>query len=206
MYQKNSLEKTFFVATILHPLWTKVFKSETPSSITFPQWFRISKHFWHWILGRGGKRTFKRNRQKMDRHTDRHTHTHRRTNQLIESIGPKGRCFEKTSLASRDEETGWDEQSRAKLRTWISCCSWTWRTPPCARRGWWRCCRPGSCRHVPGSPHQDSSCQTGEGTSPWLPWQARHWKSCIIKTESQGTFHFVSSKCIFTEILAWTKN
>ena len=60
MKKKKSLKKTSFDAAILHPLWAKVFKSET---ITFPQRFRNSKNFGHWTSGSGGKKTFKRSEQ-----------------------------------------------------------------------------------------------------------------------------------------------
>jgi hypothetical protein len=66
--------------------------------MTFPQELRISKHFGHPTMGSGGTQTFKRylKSEHTDRQTDGQTHrrTNRRTFQLIESIGPEGRCFE----------------------------------------------------------------------------------------------------------------
>ena len=63
-------------------------------SITFPQGFRISKNIAHSTSGNGGKKTVKR--YLKSEHTDKQTdgQTDRRTNRLIESIGPKDRCFE----------------------------------------------------------------------------------------------------------------
>ena len=60
-------------------------------SITFPKGFWISKIFGHPTLGSGGKKTLN-GTSKVNKHTDRQTHIW--TNQLIESIGPEGRCFE----------------------------------------------------------------------------------------------------------------
>ena len=62
--------------------------------ITFPQGFRISKNIGHPTSGSGGKKTVKRylKSEHTDRQTDKHTHIW--TFRLIESIGPKGRCFE----------------------------------------------------------------------------------------------------------------
>ena len=64
--------------------------------ITFPQGFRISKNIGHPTSGSGGKNTVKRylKSEQTNRHTNRQTH--RQTFRLIESIGPEGRCFEKT--------------------------------------------------------------------------------------------------------------
>ena len=58
--------------------------------LLFPQGFRISKNFGHPTSGKGGKKTFKRylKSEQTDKQTDG------RTFQLIESIGPEGRCFE----------------------------------------------------------------------------------------------------------------
>ena len=49
---------TFFYAAILHPLWAKVFKSET-TTLSFPQGFRKSKKLGHWTLGNGAIRRLK---------------------------------------------------------------------------------------------------------------------------------------------------
>ena len=75
---------------ILEHFPTKMFKSET----TFPQGFRITKNIGHPTSGSGGKKTFKRylKSEDTDRRTD--TQTDGRTFQLIESMGPEGRCFE----------------------------------------------------------------------------------------------------------------
>ena len=68
--------KKLFSSRQFYTLFEQKFSNLKPHLfITFPKGFRISKHFWHWILGSGGKRTFKRSRQKMDRQTDRQTHT-----------------------------------------------------------------------------------------------------------------------------------
>ena len=56
-------QKIIFFATILHPLWAKVFKSEPLHSITFPQGFRKSKMLWYWTLRSWGKNTFKQSEQ-----------------------------------------------------------------------------------------------------------------------------------------------
>ena len=66
--------------------------------ITFPQGIRISKNIGHPTFGSGGKKTFKR--YLKSEHTDGQTHgqTDRRTFQLIESIGPEARCFEKGEI------------------------------------------------------------------------------------------------------------
>ena len=63
-------------------------------SITFPQGFWISKNIGHPTSGSGGKKTVKRylKSEHARRQTDRQTRP--RTFRLIESIGPKGRCFE----------------------------------------------------------------------------------------------------------------
>ena len=64
-------------------------------SINFPQGFRISKNIGHPTSGSGAKRRLN-GTSKVNRRTNRRTDgpTHRRTFQLIESIGPEGRCFE----------------------------------------------------------------------------------------------------------------
>ena len=59
-WRKKIVKKTYFDAAIWHPLWAKVFKSET---ITFPKRFWKSKNFGHWTSGSGGKKTFKRSEQ-----------------------------------------------------------------------------------------------------------------------------------------------
>ena len=56
----------FFAAAILHPLWAKVLKSETPS---FHYFFLKSKIFGHWTFGSGGNRhtdisTYRTNRPR----------------------------------------------------------------------------------------------------------------------------------------------
>ena len=55
-------------------------------SITFPQEFRIFINIGHPASESGGKKTFTRYLKSEQTET--------RTNQLIESIGPEGRCFE----------------------------------------------------------------------------------------------------------------
>ena len=68
---------------------------------TFPQGFRISKKIWTSYFGKWGKKMFKPylNCEHTDTHTDRRTH--RRTFRLLESIGPKGRCFEKAKKLNK---------------------------------------------------------------------------------------------------------
>ena len=74
----------FYCAAILHPLLVKVFKvSKSLKNLDIRLWEV------------GGKKTFKL--YLKSEHTDIPTHrqTHIWTNQLIESIGPEGRCLEK---------------------------------------------------------------------------------------------------------------
>ena len=87
--RQNHQKKLFFCMAILNHFQTKMFKSETTS---FHYFSRSSKNIGDPTSGNGGKKTFKR--YFKSEHTDRRTD--RRTNRLIESIGPEGRCFEKT--------------------------------------------------------------------------------------------------------------
>ena len=80
---------------ILDHFQTKMFKSETTSFHYFSQGFRISNNIGHTTLGSRAKRHLSGNLKvntQTDRHTDRRTDG--RKNRLIESIDPKGRCFE----------------------------------------------------------------------------------------------------------------
>ena len=60
----KNLQKTFFVTAILHPLWAKVFISDTPFTITFPHESRKhKKKCRHWTSRSWGKNMFKRSEQ-----------------------------------------------------------------------------------------------------------------------------------------------
>ena len=79
-----------FCASILYHLLSKVVKSETTSFHYFPKGFQISKKLYK--IGKLGQKTFKWYLKSEQMYKQTHT----RTIQLIESIGPKGRCFENT--------------------------------------------------------------------------------------------------------------
>ena len=106
---KSAGKKTiFFSLAILDHFKKKCSNMRPLLFITFPQGFRTSKNIRHWTLGSWGNKMFKQY-LKMNRRTHGRTHrrthgwthrqTHRRTNQLIESIGPEGQCFENLLLA-----------------------------------------------------------------------------------------------------------
>ena len=89
---QNQQKKTFFLRRFQTSSKQKCSNVRPLLSINFPQGFRISKNIGHPTSGSGGKKTVKRylKSEQTDRRTDR------RTFQLIESIGPEGRCFEKS--------------------------------------------------------------------------------------------------------------
>ena len=88
----KSPKNYFFFAASLDHFQTKMFKSETIFSITFPKGIQISRNIGYPMSGRRGKKTFKQ--YLKSEHTDTQTDI-----ALIESIGPEGRCFEITHLS-----------------------------------------------------------------------------------------------------------
>ena len=84
-------KKDSFASAIFHPLWEKVFKSETTSPLFFLGIPKIQKKIGHWTLGSGDKRPLNGMR-KCDRQTDKQTLM--RTFWLIGRINPEGQFFE----------------------------------------------------------------------------------------------------------------
>ena len=92
---KSSKKISLFCAAILDHFQTKMFKCDITLFHTFPRGFRISKYIGHLTLGSGGKKTVKRylKSEQTNKQTDKQTNIW--TFQLIESIGPEGRCIKK---------------------------------------------------------------------------------------------------------------
>ena len=62
--------------------------------LLFPKDSESLKIIWHPTSGSGGKKTVKRFLKSEQTDTQTDGQTHRRTFRLVESINPKGRCFE----------------------------------------------------------------------------------------------------------------
>ena len=96
--RQNQQKKLFFARQFQTTSKQKRFKCQTTSFHNF------SPRILNLTSGSGGKKMFKRylKSEQTDKQTDKHTdrHTDRRTNQVLESIGPEGRCFENHGLTN----------------------------------------------------------------------------------------------------------
>ena len=102
--QNQQQKKTYFCAAILDYFQTKNFKCQTTSFHYFsPRIPNLKKNIGHPTSGSGGKKTVKRDLKSEQTDTQTHGQTDILTNRLIESIGPEGRCFEKTSRGQHDQ-------------------------------------------------------------------------------------------------------
>ena len=77
---QNLQKKLKKIVRRFYTLYEQTFYNVRPLlSITFPQWFRISKKFGHWTLGSGSKKTIKRSEKVWRTNTKTNTQTHKRT-------------------------------------------------------------------------------------------------------------------------------